>query len=225
MNNEYTAKTVEKAVQKALDELQLNEEQVDITVVSEGGLLKQAKVIVTPKLTDAQTVEEFLNNVLSKMNIGEYVASANNSEDGSIAVNISGDGDGAVIGYRGEVLDALQCLASLIISNKNGRYCRIVIDSENYRNKREKILQSLAKKLESKVRRTNRPVVLEPMNAYERRIIHSVLQDSKYVSTESDGTGNRRHVVVSPKINNDILNAPQRKTLNFVYRSDKKRRK
>ena len=131
------------------------------------------------------------------------------------------------IGYRGEVLDALQYLCSLLLNGKNDGFKRVVIDTENYRAKREKTLQRLALNLEQKVKRTGQPVKLEPMNPYERRIIHTALQNSKHVSTESQGNGSGRHVVISPKLQSNVLNSPNapRKTLNFVYRSDKKRRK
>ena len=100
------------------------------------------------------------------------------------------------------------------------------MDSQGYRRKREESLTKLAKSLEQKVRRSGKAFKLEPMNPYERRIIHTALQDSKYVSTESEGTANGRHVIVSPKLVGDILNAPvNRKSLNFVYRSDKKKRR
>ena len=103
----------------------------------------------------------------------------------------------------------------------------MTIDAEGYRAKREKTLQKLALNLEQKVKRTGKPVNLEPMNPYERRIIHTALQNSKYVTTESDGQGTQRHVVISPINQSNVLNSPNapRKTLNFVYRSEKKKRK
>ena len=224
IKTEATGKTVEKAIENALEQLQLTREEVDVTVLQEGGLLKQAKVEVVKKLTDGERVKDFIEQVLDKMTFEGYTV--NLTEEGEvIKIDIDGENNGSVIGYRGEVLDALQYLASLILNNDKNGYRRIVVDSENYRQKREKTLVHLAKNLEHKVKRTGRPVKLEPMNAYERRIIHTTLQDSKYVSTESDGSGNNRHVVVSPKLTNNILNAPQRKSLNFVYRSDKKRRR
>ncbi|MGN1066562.1 MAG: R3H domain-containing nucleic acid-binding protein, partial [Candidatus Fimimonas sp.] len=121
----------------------------------------------------------------------------------------------------------LQYLSSLLLNGKNSSFRRVVLDTDGgYRAKREKTLQRLALNLEQKVKRTGKVAKLEPMNPYERRIIHTTLQNSKYVTTESEGQGNARHVVISPKGQSDVLNAPNapRKTLNFVYRSDKKRR-
>ncbi len=170
-------------------------------------------------------IKEFLETVLQKMNVGEFSVEASVQED-AICLNISGEDCNSVIGYHGETLDALQYLCSLLLNGKNNGFKRVVLDTEGYRQKREKTLQRLAGNLEQKVKRTGHAAKLEPMNPYERRIIHTALQNSKYVTTESEGQGNFRHVVVTPKEQNNVLNAPNapRKTLNFVYRSDKKRR-
>ena len=175
---------------------------------------------------DATKAKEFLETVLSKMNVGEFSVTAREDED-AICLEIFGQEANIIIGYRGEVLDALQYLCSLYCGGKDGANKRVVLDTEGYRERRKKALQRLAGNLENKVKRTGRAAKLEPMNPYERRIIHTALQNSKYVTTESEGQGNARHVVVLPKEQNNILNAPgQKKTLslNFVYRSDKKRR-
>lgn len=174
---------------------------------------------------DAIVVKEFLQTVLTKMGFDCTVTAS--MQDGGILLNISGKDTSSAIGYRGEVLDALQYLCSLELGGKENKHKRVTLDAEGYRAKREKALQKLANNLEQKVKRTGKAVNLEPMNPYERRIIHTALQNSKYVSTESEGQGNTRHVVISPKGQSDILNAPNapRKTLNFVYRSEKKRRK
>ncbi|MCM1395779.1 MAG: hypothetical protein NC132_06735, partial [Corallococcus sp.] len=142
-------------------------------------------------------------------------------------LEISGEEASAAIGYRGEVLDSLQYLCSLLLNSKEKNYKHVVLDAEGYRAKREKTLQRLAENLEQKVKRTGQATKLEPMNPYERRIIHTALQGSKYVTTESEGQGNARHVVIRPIGRDDILNSPNapRKTLNFVYRSEKKRRR
>lgn len=170
-------------------------------------------------------IKEFLETLLSKMDVGEFVVEATTCED-AICLNISGEDCNSIIGYHGETLDALQYLCSLMLNGRNIGFKRVVLDTEGYRKKREKTLQRLAGNLEQKVKRSGRAAKLEPMNPYERRIIHTALQNSKYVTTESEGQGNSRHVVVSPKEQNNVLNAPNapRKTLNFVYRSDKKRR-
>lgn len=183
------------------------------------------EVATSADCATVQRIKEFLENVLQKMNVGEFVVEATEQED-AICLKISGDDCNAVIGYHGETLDALQYLCSLMLNGKSDGFKRIVLDTEGYRQKREKALQRLASNLEQKVKRTGRAAKLEPMNPYERRIIHTALQNSKYVTTESEGQGNARHVVVSPKEQSNVLNAPNapRKTLNFVYRSDKKRR-
>ncbi len=170
-------------------------------------------------------IKEFLETLLSKMDVGEFVVETTTCED-AICLNISGEDCNSIIGYHGETLDALQYLCSLMLNGRNNGFKRVVLDTEGYRKKREKTLQRLAGNLEQKVKRTGRAAKLEPMNPYERRIIHTALQNSKYVTTESEGQGNARHVVVSPKEQSNVLNAPNapRKTLNFVYRSDKKRR-
>ena len=174
--------------------------------------------------TDVARTKEFLETVLSKMNVGEFSVSAKETDE-AICLEIFGQEANVVIGYRGEVLDALQYLCSLQCTGGGNK--RVVLDTEGYRERRQKALQRLAGNLENKVRRTGRAAKLEPMNPYERRIIHTALQNSKYVTTESEGQGNSRHVVVLPKEQSDVLNTPgQKKTLslNFVYRSDKKRR-
>lgn len=171
-------------------------------------------------------IKEFLATVLDKMGIDGVTVHA--EEKGEvIALTISGDNATAAIGHRGEVLDALQYLSSLMLNERGSGFRRVTVDAENYRAKREKTLQRLAQNLEQKVKRTGKAVNLEPMNPYERRIIHTTLQNSKYVTTESDGQGNQRHVVIRPLSQSNVLNSPNapRKTLNFVYRSDKKRRK
>ncbi len=224
---ETTGKTVELAVDSALQQLQLTIDQVDVEVVSEGGLFKGAKVLVSKKLTEAEKVQDFLATVVNKMGFEGYTVNMSTESD-SIHIDIvnnSGD-ESNIIGYRGEVLDSLQYLASLILNGDKGNYQRVVVDSESYRVRREKTLVKLAKNLEQKVKRTGQPVKLEPMNPFERRVIHTTLQNSQYVSTGSDGNGSGRHVVISPKLMGDILNAPigGKPSYNFVYRSDKKRR-
>ena len=175
---------------------------------------------------EPQRIGEFLQNVLNKMGLNCDVE-ASQLED-AVALNIVGEDASAAIGYRGETLDALQYLCSLLLNGKDSGFRRVTLDAEgSYRAKREKTLQKLALNLEQKVKRTGREAKLEPMNPYERRVIHTALQNSKYVTTQSEGQGSARHVVISPIKQNDILNSPNapRKTLNFVYRSEKKRRR
>lgn len=176
-------------------------------------------------LSEQEKVVDFLQNVLSGMGLDCGVEAS--EQDDTLLLNITGKDASGAIGYRGETLDALQYLCSLMRNGKSEGHKRVTLDAENYRAKREKALQRLASNLEQKVKRTGKQATLEPMNPYERRVIHTALQNSKYVTTQSEGEGNSRHVVVIPLVKNDILNSPNapRKTLNFVYRSEKKRRR
>ena len=174
---------------------------------------------------EKQKIVEFLQNILTKMGLDCQVKTE--EKDDTLFINIVGNDASGAIGHRGETLDALQYLCSLMHGGQNSKIKRVTLDAEDYRSKREKSLQRLASNLEQKVKRTGRPAELEPMNPYERRVIHTALQGSKYVTTQSEGEGLARHVVVSPIAKNDILNSPNAppKTLNFVYRSEKKRRR
>ncbi len=223
---ESSGRTLDTAIQNALKELGLTQDQVDVTVLQEGGFLKPFKVAVSQKLTEEEKIQQFLQTVLTKMGFTNCDVTMSTQDD-TILLDIAGEDAHNAIGYRGEVLDALQYLCSLQLNSKQGSFKRIVLDSEGYRAKREKTLQKLALNLEQKVKRTGKAVSLEAMNPYERRIIHTTLQNSKHVTTQSEGQGTTRHVVITPMTQSNILNAPNatRKTLNFVYRSDKKRRK
>ena len=187
---------------------------------------EEAPSVELQDVSESQRIGDFLQNVLNKMGLNCAVEVS--EQDDAVALNIVGDDASAAIGYRGETLDALQYLCSLLLNGKNSGFRRVTLDAEgNYRAKREKTLEKLALNLEQKVKRTGRETKLEPMNPYERRIIHTTLQNSKYVTTQSEGQGSARHVVISPIKQNNILNSPNapRKTLNFVYRSEKKRRR
>ena len=177
------------------------------------------------ELNESVKIQEFLKNLLSKMGLACEVEL--NEVDDSVALNIVGEDASCAIGYRGETLDALQYLCSLMLNGGHAGFKRVNLDAEGYRAKREKALQKLAHNLELKVKRTGREAKLEPMNPYERRVIHTTLQNSQYVTTQSEGQGSARHVVITPIQQNNVLNSPNapRKTLNFVYRSEKKRRR
>ncbi len=220
-----SGRTLDGAVENALAELGLTREQVDVKVIQEGGFLKQYKVEVTEILSPAQKIQEFLQNIITKMGVDGIVELG--QQDDAILLNIKCENTGNVIGYRGETLDALQYLCSLMLNEKSSGFKRVILDCEGYRQKRERTLKKLASNIEQKVKRTGVAVSLEPMNPYERRIIHTALQNSKYVTTASEGQGVNRHIVVSPKQQSNILNALNgpRKTLNFVYRSEKKKRR
>ncbi len=209
---EKTGATIDLAVESALKELDCAREDVEIEVLNKGskgflGLLSsEAKVRVTLlkeekfDLSDnslTNNVEDYLLNVLSKMGIE---ASLDVKEgDSNLDIEISGDMMGVVIGRRGDTLDALQYLCSLVYNKDKEDYVRVNLDTENYRAKREETLVNLAKKIAGTVSRTGRSITLEPMNPNERRIIHSTLQSYDYINTYSIGEDPNRKIVVSSK--------------------------
>ena len=127
------------------------------------------------------------------------IAAAYNKEEQELSLNLEGDDMGILIGKRGQTLDSLQYLVSLIVNKGTEGYLRVKLDTENYRERRKETLETLAKNIAYKVKRTKRPVSLEPMNPYERMIIHAALQNDKYVTTRSEGEEPFRHVVIALK--------------------------
>ncbi len=146
-----------------------------------------------------KTAYDFLKDVLSKMGIDNDVKVSYDAADNCLSAEIAGDDMGVLIGKRGQTLDSLQYLTSLVVNKNNKDYIRVKVDTENYRERRTKTLENLAKNMAFKVKRTRRPVTLEPMNPYERRIIHSALQNDSYVTTHSEGEEPYRKVVISLK--------------------------
>ncbi len=142
--------------------------------------------------------QEFLINVTKLMNMDVAVESGTD-EEGNVKVNIHGDTLGILIGRRGETLDALQYLTSLNVNHGRDDYTRVTLDTENYRAKREEALKRLANRMANRAVKTGRKVVMEPMNPYERRILHSALQQNDAVTTHSEGDEPNRHVVISLK--------------------------
>lgn len=197
---EFSGKNVEEALANALKELDVPRESVDFEVVEEGskGLLglfgaKPAMIRVTVKKTAIDEAKRFLGGVLDAM---EIVADIEVKEEAEILkINLSGPKMGLIIGYRGETLDSLQYLTSLVV-NKGNEYKRVILDTEGYRMKREETLKRLADKTAYKVRKYGRSMKLEPMNPYERRIIHSSLQGADKIKTYSIGDEPFRRVVV-----------------------------
>ena len=145
-----------------------------------------------------QAVEQFVNDTLKAMDM-EVEITSSIDEDGALCVDMKGDHMGILIGKRGQTLDALQYLANRVANKHQAGYVRVKLDTENYRARREETLKHLAKNIAHKVKRNRRPVVLEPMNPYERRIIHSALQSDPYVTTHSEGEDPYRKVVVTLK--------------------------
>jgi len=201
---EKTAKTVEEAINLALLELNTQREKTEIEILEEGnkglfGLIgsKMARVRVTVKETGSDRLTKFLKSVFEKMNVKADFDVVENED--SIVVKINGDDVGILIGRRGETLDAIQYLSSLVANKGESEYKRVVVDTENYRQKREETLTKLAEKLASRVIKYKKSITLEPMNPYERRIIHSALQNNKYVRTYSIGDEPNRKVVITSK--------------------------
>lgn len=145
------------------------------------------------------TPQEFLEQIFKAMNMQVEIEIKEDLENKTLDINLIGDDMGILIGKRGQTLDSLQYLVSLIANKDSQDYIRVKLDTENYRERRKEALETLAKNISYKVKRTKRPVSLEPMNPYERRIIHSALQGDKYVVTRSEGEEPYRHVVISLK--------------------------
>lgn len=197
---EFTGKTVEEAVEEGLKELGLSREEAEICVLEEGkkGLFKsvKARVKISKKMTDGERAVEFLDGLYPLLNI----AAANELEEDEehTKINVITTNSYSVIGHRGEILDALQVLAGAVANIGREEYKRVVVDCENYREKREETLKRLANKLAEKAVRTGRKLSLEPMTPYERRVIHSALADSTEVKTQSEGKEPNRYIVVIP---------------------------
>lgn len=198
---EMVGKTVEDAVNAALAELNVKNEDADIEVLEEGskGFLgmgsKEAKVRVSLKCTPQNKAVDFLSGLFDVWGLDVNITTA---LDGDVLkVELEGSDMGVVIGKRGETLDALQHLTSLNVNTGDGDFVKVSLDTEGYREKRIKTLESLAVKLASKVAKTRHNVTLEPMNSYERRIIHASLQDNEFVTTYSVGQSPNRKVVIA----------------------------
>lgn len=201
--SEKWGKTVEEAVNLAIEDLNVSKDEVEIEVLEEPskGFLglgsKLAKVRVTKKEKPEKMAERFLKDIFNKMNINVNMYAK--SKDNVITINVEGKDAGIIIGKRGHTLDSFQYLTSLVVNKNREDYIRIIINAENYREKRERTLIELANRLANKVLSTGRSVRLEPMNPYERRIIHAALQENKKISTRSEGEDPYRHVIIEQK--------------------------
>lgn len=203
---EVSAKTVSDAITEACQKLGVTSDKLDYQVVEEGssGFLGiGAKPAVIKAAVKKSSVEEvaraFLNDVFQAMNMEVVIDIKYNEEEKSMDIELSGNEMGVLIGKRGQTLDSLQYIISLVVNKESDSYIRIKVDTENYRERRKATLENLAKNLAYKVKRTRRPVSLEPMNPYERRVIHSVLQNDRYVETHSEGEEPYRKVVITLK--------------------------
>ncbi len=187
---EETSELAEEAEEVA-EESSLEEVSAETDEISE----KKEKVLLDPKLS----AREFLTAVLEKMGIEAELEISDNEEEECLEIDIKGKNMGILIGKRGQTLDSLQYLTSLVVNKGTDEYVRIKLDTENYRQRRKETLENLARNIAYKVKKTKRPVTLEPMNPYERRVIHYALQNDKFVTTHSEGEEPYRHVVVTLK--------------------------
>ena len=200
---EISAKTVEDALTEALVKLETTSDNVEYEVIEKGstGFLgigsKPAVIKIRKKCTIEDNIREFLGKVFSAMNLEVEIVITN--EDSNYAVDLKGDDMGVLIGKRGQTLDSLQYLTNLAVNKNTEEHVKVKIDTEDYRNRRKETLENLAKNIAYKVKRTKRAVSLEPMNPFERRVIHSALQNDKFVTTHSEGEEPFRHVVVTMK--------------------------
>ena len=202
-----TAKTVDDAIIQASVQLGVSSDKLQYEVVEKGstgllgGLIGSKPAVIRAKKMD--TIDdkacEFLNSVFHAMGISVEIDTKLKEEEKELEINLSGDEMGILIGKRGQTLDSLQYLLSLVVNKESNDYLRVKLDTENYRERRKETLETLAKNIAYKVKRTRRSVSLEPMNPYERRIIHSALQNDKYVFTRSEGEEPFRHVVIALK--------------------------
>lgn len=199
-----SGKTVDDALQEALKELHASKDEVEVTVIDEGtrGFLgmfgaKDAVIQVVKKFNPEKIAVTFLQEMFQAMGI--QVSIETQLKDKQLSIELSGEEMGVLIGKRGQTLDSLQYLVSLVVNKGSSPYVSILLDTENYRQRRKETLESLAYNLAKKVKQTKKNVVLEPMNPYERRIIHSSLQNDRYVTTYSEGEEPYRNVVITLK--------------------------
>lgn len=202
---EFSAKTVNDAITDACQKFTVTSDKLDYIIVEEGstGFLglgaKPAVIKAKVKCSVADNAKDFLDEVFKAMNMVVSVEVKYDEADRNMDIDLKGDEMGVLIGKRGQTLDSLQYLVSLVVNKDVEDYIRVKVDTENYRQRRKETLENLAKNISYKVKRTKRPVALEPMNPYERRIIHSALQNDKYVTTHSEGDEPFRRVVVTLK--------------------------
>ena len=200
-----SAKNVDDAITQATVQLGITSDQLEYEVLDKGstGFLgigsKNAVIKARKKFSIDENVVEFLSSIFDAMKMEVEILVAVNEEEHIIEVELKGDDMGILIGKRGQTLDSLQYLTNLAINKHSDEYYKVKIDTEDYRKRRKETLENLAKNIAYKVKRTKRPVSLEPMNPFERRIIHSALQNDRYVTTHSEGDEPYRHVVVTLK--------------------------
>ena len=204
---EFTGKTVADALTNATVSLGVTSDQIKYEVVEEGssGFLgigsKDAiiKVVISTEEDPKQVAEAFLKDVFEAMQLEVNISMNYQEEDKTLSIDLAGPEMGVLIGKRGQTLDSLQYLTNLAVNRSSENYTRVKIDTEDYRRRRKETLENLAKNMASKVKRTKKSVTLEAMNPYERRIIHSALQNDNNVTTHSEGEEPYRYVVITLK--------------------------
>ncbi len=217
----FTAKTVDEAIEIGLRTLEITLDEAEIVVLEEGkkklfGSVK-ARVQVTKKVADSKRAADFIDGLLEILKISAVCEICNEGEQDNIKIDIKTTESAKVIGKRGDVLDAIQCLAGAVANIGRDEYKKVVVDCENYREQREETLKVLAAKLAKKAVEKGRKMTLEPMNPYERRIIHSALADNSEVKTISEGKEPNRYIAVIPN------NAkPYDKGLRYGERNDRR---
>ena len=202
---EVTAKTVDDAITESLVQLGTTSDKIEYEVIEKGsnGFLgigsKMAKIRVRKKSDVEDYVRNFLEDVFHAMDMKVEIMITKSEDGKNVDVELKGDEMGVLIGKRGQTLDSLQYLTNLAVGKQVNEYVKVKLDTEDYRKRRKETLENLARNIAYKVKRTKRPVSLEPMNPFERRVIHSALQNDRYVSTHSEGDEPYRHVVVTLK--------------------------
>lgn len=202
---EISAKTVDDAITEAIIKLGTTHDKIEYEVIEKGsagflGIARKDAVIKVRKKNDVEdNIREFLEKVFDAMNLKVEILIEKEEDSNIINVELKGDDMGVLIGKRGQTLDSLQYLTNLAVNKNAESYVKVKIDTEDYRKRRKETLENLAKNIAYKVKRTKRPVSLEPMNPFERRVIHSALQNDKFVTTHSEGEEPYRHVVVTLK--------------------------
>ena len=202
---EVSAKTVDDAITEASIKLGTTSDKIEVEVIEKGstgflGIKSKPAIIKARKKNDTvDNIREFLENVFSAMDMEVTIDIKKAEDDKVYEVELSGKEMGLLIGKRGQTLDSLQYLTNLAVNKHSDGYIKVKLDTEDYRQRRKDTLENLAKNIAYKFKRTKRPVSLEPMNPFERRVIHSALQGDRYVETHSEGEEPFRHVVVTLK--------------------------
>ena len=190
---EISAKTVDEAITEAIIQLGTTHDKIEYEVIEKGsagflGIARKDAVIRARRKDDVNDrIHEFLDRVFDAMKLKVEILVEKEEDSNIVNVELKGDDMGVLIGKRGQTLDALQYLTNLAVNKNAEEYVKVKIDTEDYRKRRKETLENLAKNIAYKVKKNKRPIALEPMNPFERRVIHSALQNDKFVTTHSEG--------------------------------------